>query len=122
MSTSLISNYWGNVILGAYLSTKSVWLSLHTADPTVLGNPSTEVVGANYKRQLISFGSGGAKTVVSTNSQTFPGIPATTVTHLGLWDAQVAGNFLLSIPLSPPITASELAHFLAAPGDVAVML
>lgn len=97
-----LSTYLRNKILDHYLGGSSFaqptpFVSLHTADPGLTG--ANEVAGGSYARQNVSAklaaASGGSK---ASNADTdFTGMPAVGgggVTHIGIWDASSAGNFL----------------------------
>lgn len=117
---SVLSNYLGNKVLADNLTNGVCYLALHTADPTVTGLTSTEVAGGSYLRQLITFSAVSSKTTLSTNSQTFTGMPAAIVTYLAVWNDPTSGNMLVSFALSPSITVPVSGNFLAARGDIAV--
>lgn len=119
--TDVLSNYLGNAWL-AELVAAGGWLSLHTDDPTVLGDPSTELAGGSYIRAAMAFSSPSAKAIVSTNAQLFVGLAPDVILYLGLWDLQVGGHFLLAKELVTPITVTAEGNFLAAAGDFAVQL
>ena len=79
-----ISTYAQKAVL-QYLFGKPGYMSLHTFDP---GKDGGNEVG---KRQLTNF-------TISTNKVTnkdiveFPDMPKSTITHVGIWDAN--GNFI----------------------------
>lgn len=105
---SEMSDYLENALIDAtlrntpYTSPTTVYVALHTADPTDAGT-GTEVSGGSYARTLVTFGapSGG----VSSNSADVTFSPATaswgTVTHIGIWDSGTTGggNLLYHTPL-----------------------
>lgn len=73
----------------------NVYVSLHTGDPGETG--ASEVSGGDYVRKLVAWDAaanpGGTKAndgAITWAAITWSG----TVTHLGLWDASTAGNFL----------------------------
>lgn len=91
----------------AYSQPTNVFASLHTADPGTSG--ASEVTGGSYARQNVNTSwaaeSGGSK---ATNANVdFTSMPATTVTHIGLWDASSAGNFLWGGELSASKTTNS---------------
>ena len=79
----------------AYTHPSQVHLALHTADPTDAAG-GAEGSGGSYARQTIDFnaaaGAGGA--VTNSTEENFTGMPACTVTHIGIWDAASSGNLL----------------------------
>ena len=77
----------------SYTPPTNLYASLHTADPGTTG--ANEVAGGSYARQLCNSwnaSSGGNKT--NSADILFSGMPAATVTHVGLWDASSGVNFL----------------------------
>lgn len=72
------------------------WISLHTADPGATGAGEVAGGAGPYRRQSaagkFAAAAGGSK--ASNAVLDFPGMPAVTVTHVGIWDAATAGNFI----------------------------
>ena len=98
--------------------TTTAYVSLHTADPTDTG--LNEVVGGGYGRVgPVTYSNAGANPTVASNSAIVTYQPATqpwgTITHFGLWDAAVAGNFRGSgaLQTSKPVNAGDTARFVA---------
>lgn len=77
-----------------FLNTDTLYMSLHTADPTTTG--ANEVSGSPYQRQQISFGAPASGQVTNSNNPEFSVPNNTTVTHIGLWTAQTGGTFYIS--------------------------
>jgi hypothetical protein len=83
----------------------NVYISLHTADPGATG--ASEVSGGSYARVTVST-TGGWSSPTSggltdnAGTITFPTATADwgTVTHVGIWDASSAGNFIQGGALS----------------------
>lgn len=119
--SDVLSNWAANTALQAMMNVPC-YLALHLSDPTALGNPATEVAGGGYARQPISFSAATNRTRVSTNAQTFPGMPQSTVTHLSVWTAVSGGSMVFAKQLPSPIKVLESGQFLAAAGDVALSL
>lgn len=71
----------------------SLYLALHTADPTEVGNVS-EVTGGSYARQAIVF-EFNTPAVENNGIVRFDDMPACTVTHFTIWDAVTSGNCLI---------------------------
>ena len=67
-------------------------VSAHTAAPGETG--LNEVSGGSYARQSITFTAAAAAAKDSSNTPAVPIPAATTVTHIGYWDALTVGNFL----------------------------
>lgn len=78
-----------NALLDAYLRGVAYSLgtitkvSVHTADPGTTG--ANEVVGGSYARQNVAFAAAASGAGASNVAATFAGMPAVTVTHIGLW-------------------------------------
>lgn len=97
------STYLGNAIINAALRNVALqvaqaYVSLHTGLPGLIG--SNEVVGGSYIRQAVTFGAAGSKASDNTTLVEFTGMPACTVTDVGLWDTDTGGNFLWGGTLS----------------------
>jgi hypothetical protein len=93
----------------AYTSPTTVYVSLHTSDPTVNGTAGTEVSALWYARQACTFAAQvTAGQTSNSGTITFPGVETTpvTVTHFALWDAATLGNMLEFAPLSASKTFS----------------
>lgn len=107
----------------SFTSPASVFVSLHTSDPTIAGTPATEVSAAWYARQGITL---AAQTVAgqtsNSNTITYNGVTGSsvTVTHFAIWDASTLGNMLYFGPLSASKTfnLTDVPSWL--PGQLAV--
>lgn len=124
-----MSNYLENALINATLrattftSPATVYVSLHTADPTDDGS-GTEVSGGSYARQSASFAapSNGAS---ATNADiTFPQATGNwgTVTHIGIWDASTSGNLYYHTALDASKTIDTGDIFKIASGSLTVTL
>ena len=93
-----LSTYIGNKILDAILNATTLtgittpYISLHTGDPGLTG--ASEVTGGSYIRKSASFEAAASKASQTDAVLEFAGMPAATVTHIGIWDAESSGNFL----------------------------
>ena len=123
------STYLGNKVLdlilrGITFTSNPVYVSLHTADPGLTG--ANEVSGGPgpYARQNAGSGwtAAASKESDTTGDITFTGMPAVTVTHIGIWDDPSAGNFLLSgaLAVSQSVSVGQSVIFHAA--DVQAIL
>lgn len=120
------SNYLENKILDhilgntAYTAPATVYVALHTADPTDVGNVS-EVSGNAYARVALTNNttnfpnaSGGSKATGA--AATFP-TPTPSgwgvVTHFTLWDASSAGNclFVGALTASKTVNVGDTVSF-----------
>lgn len=93
----------------AFSSPTTLYVSLHTSDPTVAGTPGTEISAAWYARQPAVFAAQvTAGQTSNSGTITYPGVAtsAVTVTHFAVWDAATLGNMLTFAPLSASKTFS----------------
>ena len=93
----------------SYTSPTTVYVSLHTSDPTVNGTAGTEISAAWYARQPAAFSvQVTAGQTTNSGTITYPGVAtsAVTVTHFAIWDAATLGNMLEFAPLSASKTFS----------------
>jgi hypothetical protein len=91
----------------AYSASAGVFVKLHTGDPGAAGtaNPA-----ANTTRQQATFGSDAATGAISnTAAVEWATVPNTeTYTHVSMWTASTAGNFLGSDDITPAaVTAGD---------------
>lgn len=96
------STYLRNKLLdhhlgGAAYTQPVPWVSLHTADPGLTGASEAAVSRQNASGSFAA-ASGGSK--ASNANIDFASMPATTITHVGIWDASTSGNFLCGAPLA----------------------
>lgn len=84
---------------GAYTPPTTNYVSLHTADPGDTG--ANEVTGGSYARFAMTpatsweaAGSVVARAIRNDVVVSFTGMPAETVTHVGVWSASTAGTFM----------------------------
>lgn len=132
-----LSDYAETAILNALLrgtnfvapTVASLRLALFTADPTDAGNINEVATGTWYARQATGnwtapAPSAGAQQSSNVDSVTFPAVTgaAVTVTHIGVFDANTAGNMLLSAPMtsSKTLQVGDVLSF--APGTLVASL
>jgi len=98
-------------------SEAGVWVKLHLGDPGAAGtaNPA-----ANTTRQQATFGAAATGRAISnTASVEWTSVPnAETYTHVSLWDASTAGNFLGRDDLSAPAAMDVGDTFRIPIGDL----
>jgi len=124
-----MSTYLENALINAtlrntsYTSVATVYVGLHTADPTDAGT-GTEVSGGSYARTAVTFGA--PSDGVSTNSAAVEFPQATgnwgTVSHIGIWDASSTGNLLYHTALDTSKTIEVGDIFKIASGSLSVAL
>ena len=88
------------------------YISLHPAECT----------GGSYIRKAVSFGAASGGAISSDAALTFPSMPACTVTHVGVWDAESSGNFLWGGALTASKVVNSGDTFEIASGDLDVTL
>lgn len=105
---SVLSNYFGDLVLQAHLITTPSWLALFTADPTVTGSQVNEVTGGSYARLPCVWTTPGSKTT-ALGQLRFLNMPACTVTNYAVCDALAGGNILVVGDFAPSllVTASS---------------
>jgi hypothetical protein len=124
-----MSNYLENALINGtlrattYTAPASVFVSLHTADPTDAGT-GTEVSGGSYIRQAATFGAPSNGVSTTTADINYPQATAGygTVGWIGIWDAQTSGNMLYHTPLSTSKTIDTGDIFKIAAGSLTVTL
>ena len=125
---SAFSNYLENKILlhvlsnTAYTSPTTVYLGLHTADPTDAGT-GTEVSGGSYARQsFASTISGNAAS--NTSAIEFPTATGSwgTVGWVSVWDSLTTGNMLFHGALTASKTIASGDVFRVPAGDLDITL
>lgn len=106
---------------GAYTMPTACYISLHTADPSDTG--ADECTGGSYIRQGdTAFAAAASGTTDNDSAISFTLMPACTVTHVGIWDAESSGNFLMggSLDASKVVNAGDTFTIAAGDLDVSV--
>lgn len=103
-----------------YTAPTANWVKLHTGDPGAAGtsNAATETT-----RKQASFGAAAAGVITSDADVTWTNVAASeTYSHISVWDASTAGNFLWSDDLaaSKAVTAGDT--FTIASGSMTVTI
>lgn len=92
-----ISTYAQNKIMDGLMA--KPFISLHSQNPRVSGEH--EISGGSYARvnasDLFQPAKNGVK--ISTGEISFRDLPECRITHIGIWDAESAGNLLWSLEL-----------------------
>lgn len=104
----------------AYTPPTTVYVSLHTGDPG--SNGASEATGGSYARQAVTLDAASSKASQNGGAVSFTGMPAATITHVGLWDAASSGNFLMGGSLSASKTTNSGDTFQFPTGDLDVAL
>jgi hypothetical protein len=92
-----------NSILNVYRTVTwtglTVWVKLHTADPGAAGATGAAVGSATRNQATWSAAAAGSMAISSLAAWTNGGT-SETISHISLWDASSAGNFLQSAALT----------------------
>lgn len=100
VSQANVAHQWLNWIRGtATTAPSTIFVKLHTADPNV-GATAAAVGSTTRVAATFSAASGGAIALTGTNPSWTNGGTSETLTHISVWDASTAGNFLWSAALS----------------------
>lgn len=110
--TSHAATLLGTMTSGAYLS-------LHTADPGATG--ANEVTGGSYARLACAI-TVTNKTATNDAAEDFTGMPAATVTHVGIWSASSGGTFRFGGALTSSQAVLAGQTFTIAAGDLDIAL
>ncbi len=124
-----MSNYLENALINATLrattftSPATVYVSLHTADPTDDGS-GTEVSGGSYARKSATFASPSNGASSTSADVTFDQATGSwgTITHIGIWDASTSGNLLYHTALTASKAIATGDIFKIASGSLTVTL
>jgi hypothetical protein len=124
-----ISNYLENALINGTLrattftAPTTVYISLHTADPTDAGT-GTEVSGGSYIRQSATFAAPSNGASASNADVTFPQATGNwgTIGWIGIWDAQTTGNMLYHTALDASKAIDTGDIFKIASGSLTVTL
>jgi len=124
-----MSNYLENALINAtlrntsYTSVATIYVSLHTADPTDAGT-GTEVSGGSYARKSATFAAPSNGVSATSADVTFDQCTASwgLITHIGIWDALTTGNMLYHTPLTTSKTIDSGDIFKIASGSLTVTL
>jgi len=94
-----LANKWLDMLAGtAFASAPTgVWVRLHTADPGAAGATAGSAVTT---RQAVTWSAASAGSKASSSIPAFSMTTSETITHISLWDASTAGNFLASAALT----------------------
>ena len=124
-----MSNYLENALINAtlrntaYSSPATVYVGLHTQDPTDAGT-GTEVSGNSYQRTSVTFAAPSNGSAASNADCTFPQATGTwgTISHIGIWDNSTGGNLLYHTQLDSSKTSENGDIFKIASGSLTVTL
>lgn len=127
MAIAGFSNFLENKVLDhvfggtTYTQPATIYVSLHTADPDEDGS-GAEVSGGSYARQVATMAAAASGAKATNADLVYTNMPAATVTHVGLWDAVSAGNFLGGGALATPKTTGAGDTFQITSGNLTISL
>lgn len=104
MSSANLAGSWLNTIRGGgngvtFTAPAAIYAKLHTADPGAAG--ATAAAAGSTTRVAVTLGAASGGAVALSNSPSWTnGGTSETLTHLSVWDASSAGNFLFSVALT----------------------
>lgn len=111
-----MSNKFTDAAINAFLSGyTNVWVSLHYDDPGLGTYNNYEVVGGSYMRKQATFSAPSNRTIWLENPVAFYGLPATSLTHIGIWTDQYNGTLVAvaEIPNAPVSITSGGSYTIA---------
>ena len=98
LATTTLANNWLNMLRGtAFTAPAATYIKLHTADPGAAGTSNASAVTT---RQAATFSAASSGALALSNSPSFSMTATETITHISVWDASTAGNFLWSAALT----------------------
>lgn len=102
-----LANGWLNLLRNTAFTAKlNVYVQLHTADPGAAG---TTAVSSVTTRPEVTFNAASAGSMTKLNTPSWASWAGTNgeiVSHISVWDATTAGNFLLSAALTASKTVN----------------
>lgn len=108
LAATTLANKWLDMLAAtAFTAPTNVFAKLHTADPGAAG--ATAASSVTTRMQITwSAASAGSKSITTTlpSWTSWAGTSPETVTHISVWDASVAGNFLYSFALTASKTVT----------------
>lgn len=120
LETSIINHFLRN---SSVTSPTTVYVSLHSADPTDDGS-GAELSGNGYARQSATFSapSGGATSNSADITFSASGGAWSAATHAGIWDASSGGNLLFHTALDSSITLGDGDDGVISAGNLTVTI
>jgi hypothetical protein len=98
LAATTLANNWLNMLRGtAFTAPAATYIKLHTADPGAAGATAPSAVTT---RQAATFSAASAGAIALSNSPSFTMTTTETISHISVWDASTAGNFLWSAALT----------------------
>lgn len=101
-----IATAQADAILNLYRATNitapaTIYVKLHTADPGAAGATAASAVTT---RNAVTFNAPSSNAITLNTLSTYAMTSTETITHISLWDASTAGNFLRSVALTAGVS------------------
>ena len=101
-----IASAQADAILNLYRATNitapaTIYVKLHTGDP---GSAGTANASAVTTRNAVTFNAPSSQAITLNTLGTYAMTATETITHVSLWDASTAGNFLRSVALTAGVS------------------
>ena len=103
-ANGFLDNFRNNAV-----SARTVYCKLHTGDP---GSAATANASAVTTRNAVTWNAASSGSMTLSSLASYSMTTSETITHISLWDASSAGNFLQSAALTasvPVINGSTLS-------------
>jgi len=98
LATTTLANKWLDMLRAvAFTAPAATYIKLHVGDP---GSAGTANPSAVTTRQSATFSAASSGALALSNSPSFSMTTTETITHISVWDASTAGNFLWSAALT----------------------
>lgn len=102
LAATTLANKWLDMLAGtAFTAPAGAFAQPHTADPGAAGTTSVFST-VTTQRSSITYGAASAGSKAQTNTPTWAVTGSGTVSHIAVFDASSAGNFLFSAAVTTP--------------------
>lgn len=98
------------------------WFSLHHQNPDISGAYASEVFGGGYTRAYSRLTLPMGRATWNISPLVFHSMPPIIITHVGLWNAEVNGDLLVSIALEQAISIVASKTFQIPEQQVAISI
>lgn len=96
--STYLANNWLNMLRGtAFTAPTGTYVKLHTGDPGAAGTANASAVTT---RNAVTFTASTTGSLALNTIGSFSATATETLTHISVWDASTAGNFLWSSALT----------------------
>lgn len=98
------------------------WFGLHHDNPVLAGAYASEVFGGGYARARSELSAPSNRSTWNLERLVYHSMPSVVVTHIGLWNAEVNGDLLVSIALDEPVNIVLSKTFSIPEREIAVSI